>query len=99
MIYLKKGKKDDEPWHVNHPTQNITKGLRIIDDMTYSEIYQMYEHEDFRCDTCGKSLKDEGDLNISAKDHVVHILNPQIVWSCMDCIEGDFKKGKILMHT
>ncbi|TVP41909.1 hypothetical protein [Candidatus Nitrosocosmicus arcticus] len=97
-IYLKKGKKDDKPWYVNHPTY-INKGLRIIDDMTYSEIYQMYDNEEFRCDTCGKPLKDEGELDIPVKDHINHLLNPQIIWSCMDCINEDFKKGRILMHT
>ena len=38
--------------------------------MTYDEIYRMYSNEDFQCDTYGKPLKDEGELDIPVKGHI-----------------------------
>lgn len=102
-LFLKiKGNKanDEDPWYINNPANVIRKGLqRIIDSMTYSEIYEMYDKEDYRCDTCGRPLKDDGELHISIKDHVIHLLNPSIIWSCIGCINNDFKKRRVIMTT
>lgn len=100
-LFLKTtGKKDTEPWYLNNPANTIRKGLkRVIDSMTYSEIYEMYENEDYRCDTCGRPLKEERDLQISAKDHIIHLLNPNIIWSCTDCLSNDFEHDRVIMMT
>ena len=37
MIFLNLGEKDDKPWNINNPSKYLKKGLRIIDDITYSE--------------------------------------------------------------
>lgn len=69
---------------------------RPIDKMTTAEIVDMYEQKNFLCDTCGKEL---GKCDFSLQDHVIHLINPMILWSCEDCLINDVKNSRIIGST
>lgn len=65
-------------------------------EYTIRDIATMYEKEEFICDTCGNPL---GKINFSLWDHISHLINPLILWSCDNCIEKDRKEGKIIAES
>ncbi len=64
--------------------------------MSIAEILKLYEERKFLCDTCNKEL---GRCEFTLEDHIAHIINPIIIWSCDDCIVKDMKQGNILGST
>jgi hypothetical protein len=69
---------------------------RQMDKMPIAEILQMYRARKFLCDTCGKEL-DKVDFSI--EDHIAHMINPIILWSCEDCIMSDIKNRRVIAAT
>lgn len=73
----------------------IQRSKRPIDKMPIAEILQMYRERKFLCDTCGKAI----DMHTSLEDHIAHMINPIVLWSCEDCIMSDIKNGKVIAAT
>jgi hypothetical protein len=71
----------------------ITESGRTIDHMTTLQISKMYEEGRFLCDTCGKEL---GKCDYSLHDHILHLINPMILWPCEDCYQRDLRSGRIV---
>jgi hypothetical protein len=57
----------------------------------------MYRERKFVCDTCGKELV--GKIDFSLEDHIAHMINPIVLWSCEDCIMSDIKNRKVISAT
>ena len=72
--------------------EQIKTSKRIIDTLPIKDISDMYDSKKFICDTCGKSLEK---CDFSVSDHVTHLINPSIYWSCEDCINSDIRNGGI----
>lgn len=84
-----------EAWYLQIKDE-IQTSKRPIDKMSIAEILKMYENKKYLCDTCNKELgKNEFTLN----DHIAHLINPIIHWSCEDCIIKDMKQGNIIGAT
>ncbi len=66
---------------------------RSIDNMNLVQIRKMYREGIFLCDTCGKKLDK---CNLSTEEHILHLINPMILWSCEDCIISDMKNENII---
>lgn len=66
---------------------------RTIDNMNLNQIGMMYREGNFFCDTCGKKLDK---CSFSIEDHILHLLNPMILWSCEQCIDSDLKNKRII---
>lgn len=64
--------------------------------MSIKEINQMYEQKKFLCDDYGKELEKS---DILIEDHVSHLINPRIIWSCEDCIIKCIKNGDVIAST
>jgi hypothetical protein len=76
----------------------IPHSKRPIDKKPIAEILQMYRGRKFLCDTCGKELI--GKIDFSIEDHIAHMINPIILWSCEDCIiMSDIKNGRVIAAT
>jgi hypothetical protein len=75
----------------------IPHSKRPIDKKPIAEILQMYRARKFLCDTCGKELI--GKIDFSIEDHIAHMINPIILWSCEDCIMSDIKNGRVVAAT
>ncbi len=69
---------------------------RVIDNMNLGQIGTMYREGSFLCDTCGKKLDK---CNLSTQEHILHLINPMIIWSCEDCIISDIKNKRIISST
>lgn len=69
---------------------------RPIDKMSTLEISKMYQSRKFLCDTCNKEL---GRCDFTLEDHILHLINPLILWSCDDCIQKDLRSGNIFGMT
>ena len=82
-------------WHLQLKGKRQS-GKRPIDKMSIAEVLQMYEERKFLCDTCGKEL---GRTEYSLIDHIIHLINPMILWSCDDCIISDIKNGNVIAAT
>jgi len=82
-------------WHLQIKEQ-ITRSNRTIDKMSINQIALMYRDNKLLCDTCRKDL---GNSDFKLEDHVIHLINPSIVWSCEDCIIDDMKNGRIIAET
>jgi len=76
--------------------EKIASSKRPIDKMSIAEVFKMYENQTFFCDTCGKHL---GKRDFSLEDHIIHLINPIILWSCDDCLIDDMKEGRIIGST
>jgi hypothetical protein len=74
----------------------IRYSKRQMDKMPIAEILQMYRARKFLCDTCGKELDK---VNFSIEDHIAHMINPVILWSCEDCIMSDIKNRRVIAAT
>jgi hypothetical protein len=85
-----------EAWHIQLKDKRLS-GKRPIDKMSIAQILRMYEERKFLCDTCGKELV--GKNVCSLKDHIAHLINPKVLWSCEDCLIDDFKNGRIIAAT
>jgi len=66
---------------------------RTIDRMNLVQIGRMYSEGIFLCDTCGKKLDK---CSLSTEEHILHLLNPMVLWSCDDCIISDLKNKRII---
>lgn len=64
--------------------------------MSIKEINQMYEQKKTLCDDCGKELEKS---NIPLDDHISHLINPRVIWSCEDCIIKCVKDGRVIAST
>jgi hypothetical protein len=76
--------------------EKMKESIRPIDKMTTAEVVKMYENRQFSCDTCGK-IFDKNSFTLT--DHIVHLINPSILWTCEDCVITDMKRGKIIATT
>ena len=84
-----------QAWYIQIKDE-IQGSKRPVDKMSVHEVLEMYREKKFLCDTCGKEL---GRIDFSVEDHIAHIINPIVLWSCEDCIIGDMKAGRILAAT
>jgi hypothetical protein len=82
-------------WHLQIKDE-IKISKRIIDEMSIAQIRKMYLDKKFICDVCGGSL---GKIDFSLEEHVIHMINAGIIWSCDDCIIKDIKNGRVLGMT
>jgi hypothetical protein len=79
-------------WYLQNE-HRFREGKRIIDNMTTLQISKMYEEKKFLCDICGKGL---GKSDYSLQDHILHLINPMILWYCEDCVQKDLRNGRII---
>ena len=84
-----------EAWHLQIKDEIFTS-KRLIDKMSTEEILKMYQNKQFLCDTCGKEL---GKSEFTLEDHIAHMINPMIIWSCEDCIIKYMKQHNIIGTT
>ena len=61
--------------------------------MSVAEIRKMYQDNAFVCDTCGHGFTKN---NFTLEEHITHLINPIVLWSCEDCILKDMKQGNII---
>ena len=80
------------PWYLQIK-DNIIYSKRIIDELSIKEINQMYKSKKFLCDDCGKELEKS---DIPMDDHISHLINPRVIWSCEDCIIQCMKNGNVI---
>ena len=71
----------------------IPQSKRPTDKMTTAEIGKIYRNNKFLCDTCSKEL---GKCNFTLEEHILHLINPMIIWTCEDCLIDDMKKGRVI---
>ena len=64
--------------------------------MSLSEIREMYSLKKFACDSCGKDLEE---CNLSLEDHMIHLINPLVLWKCKSCLSRSIKQNKIIQVT
>ena len=84
-----------EAWYLQIKNE-IQTNKRTIDKMSIKEINQMYEQKKILCDDCGKELEKS---NIPLDDHISHLINPRVIWSCEDCIIKCVKDGRVIAST
>jgi hypothetical protein len=84
-----------QAWYLQIQDQ-IQSSKRLIDKMPIAAILEMYRERKFLCDTCGRGL---GRIDFSLKDHIAHMINPSIIWSCEDCLIDDMKHNRIVAST
>ena len=84
-----------ESWYIQIKDE-IQTSKRSIDKMSIKEINQMYDNKKFLCDDCGKELEKS---DISLEDHISHMINPMVIWSCEDCIIKCVKDGRVIAST
>jgi transcription initiation factor IIE alpha subunit len=85
-----------QAWHIQYKTirkKITTRFQRPIDEMSMANIAEMYKSKTFLCDSCGKEL---GGCNYTLEDHVLHLIDPRYYWSCGDCIQDDFRNGRVI---
>ena len=71
----------------------IPQSKRPTDKMTTAEIGEMYRTNKFLCDTCNKEL---GKCNFTLEEHILHLINPMILWTCKNCLFDDMKNGRVI---
>jgi hypothetical protein len=86
-----------EAWYLQIKDE-ILRSKRPIDSMPIAEVLQMYRERKFVCDTCGKDLVGRS-TDISLEDHIAHIINPVVLWSCEDCIMSDINNERVMGAT
>lgn len=64
--------------------------------MSIAEILKIYQNKEYLCDTCNKKLEKN---KFTLKDHITHLINPTVLWSCEDCIIKDMKSGNIIAEA
>jgi hypothetical protein len=82
-----------ESWYLQIK-EKIGKSKRPIDNMSVAQVRQIYIDRQFLCDLCGKILQNPS--NISLEEHILHLINPSVEWSCEDCFQSDLRNGRIL---
>lgn len=92
-LYFQPIKQED--WY-KQIKDRIVNSKRPIDKMSIKEINQMYENKKFLCDDCGKELEKS---DIPLEDHISHLINPMVLWSCEDCIIKCMKNGNVIGAT
>jgi hypothetical protein len=71
----------------------IPRSKRRIDKMTTAEIGEMYRNKKFLCDTCSKEL---GKCNFTLEEHILHLINPMVLWTCEDCLMEDMRNDRVI---
>jgi len=84
-----------EAWYLQIK-EKIPNSKRPIDKMSIAEIRKMYQENNFVCDTCGNKFERN---NFTLEEHITHLINPIVLWSCEDCIMKDLKQGNIVGAT
>ena len=83
-----------QAWHLMFNADIDKRGYkRPIDRMPVAEILKMYEEENFICDGCGARI---GKVNCTLKEHIAHLINPIVGWSCDKCMLKLYKSGDII---
>ena len=81
-----------EAWYLQIKDK-IQHSKRPIDKMSVAEIRKIYQEKDFVCDTCGSKFEKD---NFTLEEHITHLINPIVLWSCEDCIMKDLKQDNII---
>ena len=84
-----------EAWYLQIKN-DIQNSKRVVDKMSIKEINQMYTQKKTLCDDCGKELEKS---NIPLEDHISHLINPRVIWSCEDCIIKCVKDGRVIASS
>lgn len=84
-----------QAWHLQIKDEILTS-KRTIDKLSIKQINLMYENKKFLCDDCGDKFEK---LDISLADHILHLINPSIFWSCDDCIITCMKEGRVIASS
>ncbi len=71
---------------------NNTK--RPIDKKSVVQIYEMFKEKKFICDICGKNISISREINL--EEHIIHVINPEVIWTCEDCFQLDLRNGRII---
>ena len=82
-----------EAWYLQIKDE-IIHSKKSMDKMSIAEILKIYDGKKYLCDTCNKELG--GKNNFTLVDHITHLINPTVLWSCEDCIIKDMKSGNII---
>ncbi|HET8794611.1 MAG TPA: hypothetical protein VFM31_12510, partial [Nitrososphaeraceae archaeon] len=45
------------------------------------------------CDTCTKEL---GKCNFTLEEHILHLINPMVLWTCEDCLMEDMRNDRVI---
>ena len=92
-LHVKRVKQ--ESWY-KQIKDRIPNSKRPIDQLSISQINQMYKQKKFLCDDCGNELEKS---DIPLEDHISHLINPMVLWSCEDCIIKCMKNGSVIGAT
>jgi len=75
--------------------QDRSKSIKPIDKMPIAEISRMYESGFVLCDTCGKNML-ISECKFTLRDHIIHMINCNSLWSCEVCYLEAKLKGEII---
>lgn len=81
-----------EAWHKQIKTE-ITRSKRPIDNMSIAQIRKLYQEKKVLCDSCSKEI---GKCNYTLEEHVIHLINPSVLWCCEDCYQSDLRNNRII---
>ncbi len=71
------------------------KLVKPMDKMPMAEIIKLYESGFVLCDSCGKKLPIK-ECAYTLVDHIIHMINPIVLWSCEGCYLECKRKGEII---
>jgi len=77
---------------------DYSKSIKPMDKMPIAEIVKLYESGFVLCDSCGKKLK-ISESKFTLLDHITHLINDKVLWSCEGCYLEDKRTGKIIAET
>lgn len=81
-------------WHLQQP-EALKQSKKPMDKMPLAEIIKLYERGVVLCDSCGKEME-ISECAYTLIEHIVHLINPNTMWSCEGCYLEDKRKGKII---
>ena len=83
-----------ECWYKQIQTM-MPNSTRLIDKLSISQILNMYHHGNFQCDRCGGMLN-RNECDPTLEYHIMHMINPRIIWLCHSCLQDDIHDGRII---
>jgi len=76
--------------------RDYSKSIKPMDKLPLIEIQKLYESGFVLCDSCGKKIK-ISDCKYSLVDHITHLINTHVVWTCEGCYLQEKREGKIIV--